>query len=237
MIGERGANVKISALTFGHCRLALAGVSRYGHGMFKSLLDWYSDALQSGGYLLVALMMAMESTILPLPSELIIPPAAHLAYTGTNGKLTVLGVVLAGTLGSWIGATIMYWVSRIAGRPLVLRYGRYFMISPEKVEGAERWASHFGSMGVFISRLLPVVRHLIGIPAGIVRMDYRWFSLFTLLGSGVWCTILAWLGIKIGQDKMAGQYHQIVILVGGVVVALGVVYYFFVYRHMKAKVK
>jgi membrane protein DedA with SNARE-associated domain len=205
--------------------------------MFKSLLDWYADTLQHGGYLLIAAMMAMESTILPLPSEVIIPPAAHLAYTGSNPNLTVLGVILAGTFGSWLGATLMYWTARTAGRPLMLRYGRYVMIPPDKIEGAERWASHFGAVGVFISRLLPVVRHLIGIPAGIVRMDYRLFSLFTLLGSGIWCSILAWLGIKIGQDKMAGQYHHIVLLVSGVMVLLGVVYYFFVHRHMKAKAK
>jgi membrane protein DedA with SNARE-associated domain len=204
--------------------------------MFKSLLDWYTNALQTGGYPVIGLMMAMESTILPLPSELIIPPAAHLAHANPNGNLSVLGIVIAGTLGSWIGATIMYWAARIAGRPLVLRYGRYAMISPEKIEGAERWAAHFGSMGVFISRLLPVVRHLIGIPAGIVRMDYKLFSLFTILGSGIWCTILCWLGIKMGQDEqvMKGEYHRIVIWVGGVMVVLGGIYYFFVHRHMKA---
>lgn len=199
----------------------------------KTIIDWYSAQLDNWGYPLIVLMMAMESTVLPLPSELIIPPAAHLAHVSTNGKLTVLGIILAGTLGSWLGATIMYWTARLAGRPLLLRYGRYVLVSPEKIEGAERWAAHFGSMGVFISRLLPVVRHLIGIPAGVVRMDYKLFSLFTLLGSGIWCAILAWLGIRIGQDQMAGEYRHIVILVSAAVVALGGVYYFFVHRHMK----
>src|SRR5579859_553911 len=96
------------------------------------------------------------------------------------------GIILAGSLGSWLGASLMYWASRIAGRPLVLRYGPYVMISPQKIQGAERWASHYGAMGIFISRLLPVVRHLIGIPAGIVRMNYKVFSLYTVLGSGIW---------------------------------------------------
>ena len=199
----------------------------------KTIIDWYSAQLDSWGYPLIVLMMAMESTVLPLPSELIIPPAAHLAHVSTNGKLTVLGIIIAGTLGSWLGATIMYWTARLAGRPLLLRYGRYVLVSPEKIEGAERWAAHFGSMGVFISRLLPVVRHLIGIPAGVVRMDYKLFSLFTVLGSGIWCAILAWLGIRIGQDQMKGEYHHIVMLVSAAVVALGGVYYFFVHRHMK----
>ncbi len=203
--------------------------------MFKALLDWYTNALQTGGLPLVGLMMAMESTIVPLPSEVIIPPAAHLAYTNANGNLSIAGIIIVGTLGSWIGATIMYWTARLAGRPLVLRYGRLAMISPAKVEGAERWATHFGSMGVFISRLLPVVRHLIGIPAGIVRMDFRWYSLFTLLGSAIWCSVLCWLGIKMGQDEqlMKGEYHRIVIWVAGVMLVLGGVYYFFVHRHMK----
>jgi membrane protein DedA with SNARE-associated domain len=203
----------------------------------KTIIDWYSAQLDSWGYPLIVLMMAMESTVLPLPSELIIPPAAHLAHVSTNGKLTVLGIIIAGTLGSWLGATIMYWTARLAGRPLLLRYGRYVLVSPEKIEGAERWAAHFGSMGVFISRLLPVVRHLIGIPAGVVRMDYRLFSLFTLLGSGIWCAILAWLGIRIGQDQMKGEYQHIVMLLSAAVVALGGVYYFFVHRHMKGSVK
>ena len=151
--------------------------------MFKALIDWYLGALKTIGYPAVMLLMAIESSIVPLPSELVIPPAAHWAHTGEL-PLTVWGVVLAGTIGSWLGATVMYWVSRLAGRPLVLRYGRYIFIPPEKVEGAERWAQHYGSMGIFISRLLPVVRHLIGIPAGIVRMDFKLYSLFTLLGSG-----------------------------------------------------
>lgn len=203
--------------------------------MFKPLLDWYTNALQTGGVPLVGLMMLLESTIVPLPSEVIIPPAAHLAYTNANGNLTIAGIIIAGTLGSWIGAAIMYWVSRVAGRPLMLQYGRYATISPEKIEGAERWASHYGSMGVFVSRLLPVVRHLIGIPMGIVRMDFRWYSLFTLLGSGIWCCVLCWLGIKMGQDEqvMKGEYHRIVLWVAGIMVVLGAVYYFFVHRQMK----
>jgi len=201
--------------------------------MFKGLLDWYTNALSTCGPALIGLMMAMESTIVPLPSEVIIPPAAHLAYTGQNPRLSIATIIVAATLGSWIGAAIMYWASRVAGRPLVLRYGRYAMISPDKVEGAERWSTHYGSMGVFIARLLPVVRHLIGIPAGIVRMDFRWYSLYTLLGSALWCTILCWLGVKIGQDKMKGEYHKIVITVSGVMVVLGAVYYLFVHRQMK----
>ncbi len=184
-------------------------------------------------------MMAMESTVVPIPSEFVVPPAAHLAYTkgiwpfAGPGYGGILGIIIAGTFGSWLGATIMYWVARVGGPPLVLRYGRYFGITPEKVEGAHRWASHYGSMGIFISRLLPVVRHLIGIPAGIVKMDYRWYSLSTVLGSGIWCTVLCWLGIRFGEELSKAEYHRVAAEVGVAVLLLGALYYFFVHRHMR----
>src|SRR5437879_3701984 len=150
--------------------------------MFTSIVNWYMGALQSGGYPLIALLMAMESSILPLPSEVVIPPVAHLAHTH-QAQLSIPGIVIAGAIGSWLGATLMYWAARLGGRPLLVRYGGLVLITPEKIGGAERWAAHYGSMGIFISRLLPVVRHLIGIPAGLVRMNYRTFSIYTLLGS------------------------------------------------------
>ena len=111
------------------------------------------------------------------------------------------------------------------------------LISREKVEGAERWAEYYGPFGIFASRLLPVVRHLIGIPAGIVRMNYWIFSLYTLLGSAIWCGVLCWLGVKMGQDEslMKGEYHRITIWLAGAMLVLGGLYYFFVHRHMKKK--
>ena len=199
--------------------------------MFKSLIDWYLAKLQTGGYPLIALLMAMESSIIPLPSEVIIPPAAHLAYTN-QANFSIAGIIIAGAVGSWLGATVMYWAARLAGRPLVMRYGAYVLISPAKVEGAERWAQHYGSMGVFISRLLPVVRHLIGIPAGIVRMNFKLYSLFTILDSAIWCGVLCYVGIKMGQDEqlMKGELHRITLWLGGAMLFLGVTYYFFVHR-------
>jgi membrane protein DedA with SNARE-associated domain len=203
--------------------------------MFKPVIDWYMATLKTGGYSLIALLMAIESSVVPLPSEVIIPPAAHLANTGQI-PLKLWLIVLAGAIGSWLGATLMYWAARLAGRPLVLRYGRYVLISPQKIEGAERWAAHYGSMGIFISRLLPVVRHLIGIPAGIVRMNYQAFSLYTLLGSALWCGVLCYVGIKMGQDEklMKGELHRLSLWLGGAMLVLGSMYYFFVRRHMKA---
>src|SRR5207248_8078534 len=148
------------------------------HDFFKPLFDWYTGSLESGGYWMVALLMAMESTIFPLPSELIVPPAVIVAQR--TGSMTISGIIVAGALGSWFGATLMYWVSRWAGRPLVLRYGRYVLIPESKVIQAEQWAAQFGSFGIFASRPLPGVRHLIGIPAGIVRLSYFKFSLHPL---------------------------------------------------------
>jgi membrane protein DedA with SNARE-associated domain len=203
--------------------------------LIASLKAWYVGALKTGGYAVVALMMAIESSLFPLPSEIVIPPAAYWAHTHQI-PLSLLGIIIAGTLGSWIGATAMYWASRLAGRPLVMRYGRFVMISQAKVEGAERWAAHYGSMGIFISRLLPVVRHLIGIPAGIVRMSYKSFSLYTLLGSAIWCTVLCYVGIKAGDDQnlMKGEMRAVTLWLGGAMVVLGSMYYVFVHRHMKA---
>src|SRR5271169_1304890 len=119
------------------------------------LVKWYQDTLASGGYPLIAVLMAIESTFVPVPSELILPFAAQRAHA--TGSLSMGGIILAGTLGSWIGATIMYWASRLAGRPLVLRYGGYFLVPEAKLHAAERWAERFGTFGVFVARLLPVV--------------------------------------------------------------------------------
>ena len=203
--------------------------------LIASLKTWYVGALKTGGYWVVGLMMAIESSIFPLPSEIVIPPAAYWAHTNEI-PLSMAGIIIAGTIGSWLGATAMYWASRWAGRPLVMRYGRYVFISPAKVEGAERWAAHYGSMGIFISRLLPVVRHLIGIPAGIVRMNYKSFSIYTVLGSAIWCAVLCWIGVKAGNDEklMAGEMHRVTLWLGGAMLVLGALYYFFVHRHMKA---
>lgn len=205
--------------------------------LLKRFMEWYLGALEEGGYALIALLMAMESSIIPLPSEVVIPPAAHLAYT--RGGMSLTGIVIAGTVGSWIGATIMYWGSRLIGRPLLMRYGRYVLIPPEKIAGAEAWANHYGEVGVFISRLLPVVRHLIGIPAGIVRMNFWYYSLATLIGSAIWCSVLAWLGVTAGQDEalLAGDLHRITLWGGGLLTALGAIYYFFVHRQMKGHMK
>jgi membrane protein DedA with SNARE-associated domain len=192
--------------------------------------DWYLSTLSQGGYWLIAGLMALESTIVPIPSEVIVPPAAYLAHT--QGQFSFAGVVLAATAGSWLGASVMYWAARFLGRPVVMRYGRYVGIGQAKLELAERWCTHYGPPGVFLSRLLPVIRHLIGIPTGILRMDFPRYALATLVGSLIWCSVLAWLGLTVGRhpELLAGSLHRFFALVLGVAGVLGVLYYVFVQR-------
>jgi membrane protein DedA with SNARE-associated domain len=203
------------------------------HDFIKDLIAWYMATLDGWGYPAIALLMAIESSIIPLPSELIIPPAAILAHS--KGRFSMAGIVIAGAIGSWVGATVMYWAARLAGRPLVLKYGRFIFIQAAKVEKAERWAARFGSGGVFVSRLLPVVRHLIGIPAGIVCLDYKLFSIYTLLGSAVWTAVLCWIGVVAGQDEkfMAGEMRQVTLWIVAAIGVLGTMYYFLVHRFMR----
>jgi membrane protein DedA with SNARE-associated domain len=192
--------------------------------------DWYLSTLSQGGYWLIAGLMALESTFVPIPSEVIIPPAAYLAHT--QGQFSFLGVVLAGTVGSWVGASVMYWAARLLGRPLIVRFGRYVGLGQAKIELAERWCTHYGPSGVFLSRLLPVIRHLIGIPTGILCLDFRWYVLATLLGSLLWCSVLAWLGLSVGRhpELLAGSLHRFFALVLVLAGALGALYTVFVRR-------
>jgi membrane protein DedA with SNARE-associated domain len=196
------------------------------------IIDWYLQTLDTGGYWLVAALMALESSVVPLPSELVIPPAAHLAVT--TGRMSLAGIVVASTIGSWLGASTMYVVARLLGRPLLLRYGRYLRLTPDRIAAGERWAASFGPYGVFASRLLPVIRHLIGIPAGIVRLHFGWYSVGTLAGSGIWSAVLCWIGVVAGRDQalLAGNLQRVTLWLAGGVLVLGVPYWLFVHRHM-----
>jgi membrane protein DedA with SNARE-associated domain len=192
--------------------------------------DWYLSTLSQGGYWLIAGLMALESTIVPIPSEVIVPPAAYLAHT--QGQFSFAGVVLAATVGSWVGASIMYWAARFLGRPVIVRFGRYVGVGQAKLELAERWCTHYGPPGVLLSRLLPVIRHLIGIPTGILCMDFGRYALATLVGSFLWCSVLAWLGATVGRhpELLVGSLHRFFALVLGVAGLLTLLYYLFVRR-------
>jgi len=155
------------------------------------VIDW--------GYWGVVLLMAMESSILPVPSEVVVPPAAIIA-SQEGAEMSFWGVVLAGTVGSYIGSVVMYGCALWLGRPLMLKYGKYFFMPPHKVETAEKFMQKYSTGGIFFSRFLPVIRHLISIPAGLARVNFGMFSLATISGSAIWCAVLAWFGDKVGRE-------------------------------------
>jgi len=150
------------------------------------------------GYLGVFVLMAIESTVFPLPSEVVIPPAA---YWAGQGKLHFWGVVGAATLGSWAGSAVSYAVAAWLGRPLILKYGKYVFVPERKWLLAERWIHRYSAAGIFFARLLPVVRHLVSLPAGAARMPFGMFSAMTLLGSFLWSSVLAWFGARVLADQ------------------------------------
>jgi membrane protein DedA with SNARE-associated domain len=153
----------------------------------------WSEWVLTGGYLGIIVLMAMGSTPIPLPAEVVVPPAAFLA---AQGRLSLAGVIVASTLGAYLGGAVMYWLSLWLGRPLVVKFGRFILFPPKKLEEAEHWLARYEAGGIFFARLLPGVRHLISIPAGIVRMNFTVFSITTLLGSAISCSILAYLGVR-----------------------------------------
>jgi len=162
--------------------------------VFHSLLRVWFDLTLKWGYAGIFGLMAIESTVFPLPSEVVIPPAA---YWAEQGRFHFWGVVIAATLGSWAGSALSYWVARSLGRPLIIRYGKYVLVPEKKWELAENWIDRYSWGGVFFARLLPVVRHLVSLPAGAARMPFGRFSAMTLAGSFVWSTVLAWFGAKV----------------------------------------
>ena len=172
------------------------GLIEFFHHLVITWFGWVHD----GGYWAIIALMAMESSIFPVPSEVVIPPAA---FYIAEGRMSFLGVVLAGTFGSWLGSAITYWVSRWLGRVVIVRFGKYFFISEQKLEMAEHWMHRYEAGGIFFARLLPVIRHLISIPAGIVRMGFGMFSAMTVAGSFIWCLVLAKLG-EVARQKEPG---------------------------------
>jgi membrane protein DedA with SNARE-associated domain len=168
---------------------------------------WFQWVL-TGGYAAVFWLMALESTVCPIPSEVVIPPAAIVAATQQGAGMSLIGVVIAGTLGSWFGSAIMYWVARWLGRAAMLRWGKYFLVPPAKFARAEVFMHRYEAGGIFFARLLPVIRHLISIPAGIIRMSFLKFSVLTLVGAATWCSVLAWLGGRVGAKLTAAQLQD-----------------------------
>lgn len=162
-------------------------------------LVYCMDCIQQWGYWGVIVLMAMESSIIPVPSEVVVPPAA-IAATFPDSSMSFWGVVVAGTVGSYLGSCVMYFMALFLGRPFMFRFGKYFFMPPAKLEKAEVFMNKYSTAGIFFARFLPVVRHLISIPAGLVRMNFTAFSLATIIGSAIWCWVLAWFGDKVGSE-------------------------------------
>ena len=175
-------------------------------------------AISAGGYAGIVLLMAIESACIPLPSEVIMPFAGSLVPTG---RFTLFGCGLAGAIGCVLGSIPAYYLGAYGGRPLILKYGRYILLSAEHLAQAERFFARRGDATVFVARLLPVVRTFIAFPAGVARMPMGKFVGYTFAGSLPWCLGLAWVGMKLGEhiDELKPWFHRFdaVLVVAGLV--------------------
>ena len=192
--------------------------------------------LEHLNYWVITLLMAIESSFIPFPSEVVVPPAAYMA--ATTGEMNVFLIVLFASIGACIGALVNYFLARYLGRPLVYRFaesriGHMCLIDSEKVEKAERYFDDHGAIGTFFGRLVPAVRQLISIPAGLARMSLGRFMLYTTLGATLWNSILAGMGWYIGHyysgqlEEKVAQYSgelKIAMLALGVAVVLFLIY-------------
>lgn len=184
----------------------------------QALIEWYMSHLN---YLTVALLMTVESSFIPFPSEAVIPFAA---YRAAQGELNVFLVVLSGTAGALAGALVNYYLALWLGRPLVYRFansaiGRMLLLSEEKIRKAETFFIKNGRSSTFIGRLVPAVRQLISIPAGLAKMDMKVFIIYTVLGAGIWNIILAVIGYFLYDVR-----EEIFPYIGHILIALGLAF-------------
>lgn len=196
---------------------------------------WYADHMS---YLSITLLMTVESSFIPFPSEIVIPPAAYVAgkedsslHTTDSYPINVLLVILFGTIGAMIGAIINYFLSMWLGRPIIYAFadsklGHLLLLSSEKVKKAEDYFNEHGKVSTFVGRLIPGIRQLISIPAGLSKMHFGWFIFYTFLGAGIWNVVLALLGyIAHGQMDLIHAYsHELSIAIMAIL-ALIVVYF------------
>jgi membrane protein DedA with SNARE-associated domain len=194
--------------------------------MVEAFTTWLTELYSGLGYVEIVVLMALESSLFPVPSELVMIPAGYLAATGA---LNPALCVLAGTTGSVIGASANYLLGEYVGRAFLLRYGKYLLIDAAKYHEAEAMFLRNARLATFIGRLLPVVRHLISLPAGIFGMAWPWFIGITALGAGLWCAVLVALGFYLGEPAvaLAREYtHELAILVAVGLVAFALWFLF-----------
>ncbi len=192
----------------------MAGLVEFGTNL---ILAWISQY----GYLGIIFLMALESATLPVPSEIVMPFAGYLVWE--KGLMSLPGVILAGTLGCTLGSVAAYWVGYYAGRPLIIRYGRYVLLSEKHLRRAETWFERYGDRATFIARLLPVIRTVISLPAGISKMRFKRFVMYSFVGSLPWTAMLAYLGYWLGPNwrEISRFFPELdVAVVVGVIVAI-----------------
>jgi membrane protein DedA with SNARE-associated domain len=195
------------------------------------ILDWISNY----GYVGILLLMALESACMPVPSEIVMPFAGFLVASGDT-SMSLVGVILVGSLGCTLGSIISYTAGYYAGRPLILRYGKYFLIREKHLVSAEKWFEKYGDKATFVARLLPVIRTVISLPAGIAKMRFKKFVLYSFVGSVPWTAMLAYVGFWLGDNweeiKGVFRYLDVMVVVG---VAALLLWYFLRHRPKKRK--
>ncbi len=197
--------------------------------LLSEFVIWVIDSLGYGG---IVAAMAIESACIPLPSEVIMPFSGYLV---SQGRFTLWGVSLAGALGCTLGSALAYAVGARGGRPFILKYGRYVLVTPHEVERADRWFARYGMAATFISRFLPVIRTFISLPAGIARVPFGRFLLYAFLGSLPWSGVLAYAGMLLGAhwDRVGGVLHSLdVVIVAGLLVGVA----WFLWRHWPRRI-
>jgi membrane protein DedA with SNARE-associated domain len=194
--------------------------------IIETLSNFIISVIEQLGYAGVFVGMTLESCGLPIPSEVIMPFAGYVVW---EGGLTLIGITLAGTLGCLAGSLIAYYIGLWGGRPLLERYGKYVLIRKRELDLADKWFEKYGDRAVFVSRLLPVVRTYISFPAGIVNMDVKKFSVYTVLGSLLWCFGLAYIGVLLGPHwediKGLFRYLDVAVIVGIIALIAYLIYH------------
>ncbi len=187
--------------------------------MVESLAEWITSVLSSLGYPGLVLMMALESMIAPVPSEVVMPFAGFLVV---EGRFTFLGATLASSLGTLLGSLASYLLGRWGGYPLVLRFGKYLLLDKHHLDIAHSWFEKRGEVTVFVCRFVPVVRHLISIPAGVAGMNLWRFCVFSVIGGTIWNVFLLYLGMRLGErwDLVEEYTHELdYVALGAILVA------------------
>lgn len=199
----------------------------------ETFVIWLVDFIGRLGYPGIVILMAMESTFFPIPSELVIPPAGYLIAQGEMNGWLVIG---AGTLGSLIGAFFNYVLALYLGRPLIMKYGKYILLTREKFQKVDEFFFNHGEISTFTGRFIPVVRHFISFPAGLARMNIPRFCIYTVLGSGIWSAILAYIGFLVGNNiELVKQYSNLVMV--GVIFCLCIIIALYVKWQKKRSVR